>query len=54
MRRYRCDFVSLPEPLLERTHRAAVGSWTDWIETGLSDHIPVLVDMELDGFKPTM
>ena len=42
---YHVDFVFLSRPLLERLEAVEVGSMRDWVESGLSDHCPVSVDL---------
>lgn len=42
---YQCDFVFLSRPLLQRLEGVEVGSMGDWVESGLSDHCPVIVDL---------
>lgn len=41
---YHCDYVLLPESLLTRATAVRVGSMEEWVDSGLSDHCPVLVD----------
>ena len=49
---YQCDFVFLSRPLLEQLQRVDVGSMRDWVESGLSDHCPVVVDIARVGHGP--
>lgn len=42
---YHCDFVFLPTRLLAGVNDVTVGSTKEWIECGLSDHTPVVVDV---------
>lgn len=42
---YHCDFLFLPGRMLERLRRVEVGSMADWIESGLSDHCPVVAEL---------
>lgn len=42
---YHVDFVFLSRPLLDRLEAVEIGSMRDWVESGLSDHCPVIVDL---------
>lgn len=44
---YHCDFVFVSNSLAGGVRSAEVGSLADWVETGLSDHCPVVADLEL-------
>lgn len=44
---YHCDFLFLPGHMLERLRQVEVGSMMDWIESGLSDHCPVVAELVL-------
>jgi hypothetical protein len=50
-RYFHCDFVFVPELWLPRLSSAEVGAQERWIDAGLSDHAPVIV--ELDLARPT-
>ena len=43
---YHIDYVFLPEPWA-KTARVAIGSFEEWCGAGLSDHVPVTVDIDL-------
>ena len=43
--RYHCDFIFMPTRLLERVRHVEIGHSSDWIEAGLSDHAPVIVEI---------
>jgi len=43
---YHCDFVFASADLLPAITRVEVGTFGDWIETGMSDHCPVIVDFD--------
>lgn len=43
---YHIDYVFLPSRLVERT-RIEIGTFEAWCGTGLSDHVPVVVDLDL-------
>ena len=45
-RTYHIDYCFVPEAWSDNT-RAEVGSHTDWVGSGLSDHVPVVVDVDL-------
>lgn len=51
-RYYHCDFVFLSNALQPFLAGAQVGSVSDWIEAGLSDHCPVIVDLALAERAP--
>ena len=42
---YHIDYVFLPSRLLERT-RIEIGTFEAWCGAGLSDHVPVVVDLD--------
>jgi hypothetical protein len=44
---YHIDYVFVPRTSLGRLRSVTIGSRGDWIATGLSDHVPVIVDLEL-------
>jgi exodeoxyribonuclease III len=44
---YHIDYVFLPQAWLPRLRRVEVGSFEDWCGARLSDHVPVVVDVEL-------
>lgn len=46
---YHCDFVFVSNRLAERVRSAEVGTLTDWVETGLSDHCPVVAELAFPG-----
>jgi hypothetical protein len=43
---YHCDFVFLSSPALERLRAVEVGTMAEWVESGLSDHAPVVARLE--------
>jgi exodeoxyribonuclease-3 len=47
-RRYHCDFVFLPAGWVGAVEGVSVGDWADWINSGRSDHAPVMVELN-DG-----
>jgi len=44
---YHIDYVFLPAPWLGRVRELAVGTFEDWCGSGLSDHVPIVVDIDL-------
>jgi hypothetical protein len=44
-RTYHCDYVFLSSALAERLTGATVGGMEEWVESGLSDHVPVVVTL---------
>ena len=40
------DYVLIHESRLESVLNAEVGSYEDWVATGLSDHVPLIVDLD--------
>jgi len=44
-RGYHCDYIMLPEELRSRVTAVTVGSVAEWVDSGLSDHCPVVVDL---------
>jgi endonuclease/exonuclease/phosphatase family metal-dependent hydrolase len=42
---YHCDFVFASGDLLDRLISVEVGRMTDWVESGLSDHCPVITSL---------
>lgn len=50
-RGYHIDYVFLVEALLAGVRNVAIGTFEDWIATGLSDHAPVIVDIDIAGLS---
>ncbi len=48
-RSYHCDFVFLSQAARGALRHSEVGSLRDWVETGLSDHVPLMVGLERDA-----
>ena len=46
-RRYHCDFVFASEELCNEATRVEVGDWGEWIESGRSDHVPVVAEFDV-------
>jgi exodeoxyribonuclease-3 len=46
---YHIDYVFLPERWLRHVREFTIGSFEDWCGSGLSDHVPVVVDIDLRG-----
>jgi exodeoxyribonuclease III len=44
---YHIDYVFLPSRLLARVRELTVGTYEDWCGKGLSDHVPILIDVAL-------
>src|SRR4029077_1697330 len=49
---YHIDYVFLPRAWIDRIRAFGVGSFEDWCGAGLSDHVPVVVDVTLDAGDP--
>jgi exodeoxyribonuclease III len=43
---YHIDYVFLPSQWLPRVREVSVGTFEDWCGLGLSDHVPILVDID--------
>lgn len=46
---YHCDLAFIPEAWSGRLVRSEVGTFEDWVAAGLSDHVPVTVELDLPG-----
>jgi exodeoxyribonuclease-3 len=44
---YHIDYVFVPEPWLAHLRAVTVGTFEDWCGAGLSDHVPIVVDLAL-------
>jgi exodeoxyribonuclease-3 len=44
---YHIDYVFLPVHWMTRVRELAVGTFEDWCGAGLSDHVPIMVDIDL-------
>lgn len=44
---YHIDFVCLPQPWLAQITHFEVGGFAAWCGSGLSDHVPIVVDIDL-------
>ena len=42
---YHIDYVFLPLPWLSRVRELVVGTFEEWCGSGLSDHVPIVVDI---------
>ena len=42
--RYHIDFIYVPRNYVEHEMSVEIGSHSDWVGSGLSDHVPLLVD----------
>lgn len=45
--RYHIDYIYVPKNLARLGIRVVVGTHTDWVAPGLSDHVPLVVNLEL-------
>jgi exodeoxyribonuclease-3 len=45
---YHIDYIFLPRQWLARVQRLTVGTFEDWCGSGLSDHVPILVDLDVE------
>jgi exodeoxyribonuclease-3 len=46
---YHIDYVFVPNRWLARVHSLVVGTFEDWCGSGLSDHVPIIVDITVRG-----
>lgn len=44
---YHIDYVFLPSHWVPRIRELTVGSYEDWCGSGLSDHVPIVVDIDI-------
>jgi len=44
---YHIDYVFLPDPWIRKVKELRLGRFEDWCGAGLSDHVPVIVDVGL-------
>jgi exodeoxyribonuclease III len=44
---YHIDYVFLPAPWLAHVRELTVGTFEDWCGAGLSDHVPIVVDINV-------
>jgi exodeoxyribonuclease-3 len=44
---YHIDYVFMPEAWIARVTHLSVGSFEEWCGSGLSDHVPIVVEVEL-------
>ena len=42
---YHIDYVFMPEAWSRRAFDLTVGGYEDWVDTGLSDHVPLVLEM---------
>lgn len=49
---YHIDYVFLPRAWLDRIRGFDVGSFEEWCGSGLSDHVPVVVDVDVGARDP--
>src|SRR5262245_31473444 len=47
--RYHIDYVFLNPEMLAQVSELSLGSYDDWCGSGLSDHVPIVVDLDLCG-----
>jgi hypothetical protein len=45
--KFHIDFVFVPKAWTDRIRKVEVGSHAQWVASGLSDHVPIVVDVEL-------
>jgi exodeoxyribonuclease-3 len=45
---YHIDYIFLPEAWLARIRDFHVGTFDDWCGAGLSDHVPVVIDIDVE------
>jgi exodeoxyribonuclease-3 len=46
---YHIDYIFLTERLLAHASELRIGSYEDWCGSGLSDHVPIVLDLNLCG-----
>jgi len=46
---YHIDYLFLPQAWVDRIRGFSVGSFEEWCGSGLSDHVPITVDVALEG-----
>ncbi len=44
---YHIDYIFLPEAWIDRVRAFSVGRFEDWVGNGLSDHVPLTVEVDL-------
>lgn len=44
---YHLDYAFVPQDWMASVRRLQVGSFEDWVGSGLSDHVPIIVDVDL-------
>lgn len=44
---YHIDYVFLPSPQTWHPKSVSIGSFQDWVASSLSDHLPIIVDVDL-------
>jgi exodeoxyribonuclease-3 len=49
--RYHCDFVFIPAGWLDAVQAVNVGEWSAWIQSGRSDHAPVMVELSDEALR---
>jgi exodeoxyribonuclease-3 len=49
---YHIDYVFLPQRWVPRISRLALGSFEDWCGSGLSDHVPLMVELKPEPALP--
>ena len=49
---YHIDYVFLPQIWVHRIEGLQVGNFEDWVGAGLSDHVPLIMDLDLSHDPP--
>ena len=49
---YHIDYVFLPQMWSERIEGLRVGNFNDWVGSGLSDHVPLILDVDISPYPP--
>ena len=44
---YHIDYIFVPEPWLKDISDFSIGDFDDWCGNGLSDHVPIVIDLKL-------
>jgi len=51
---YHIDYIFLTAQLLAQVSELSIGSYEDWCGSGLSDHVPIVLDLDLNLCGPRL